>query len=138
MSIDRLQLAVQSLPYNLREQVLGYARSVDAAAPDIAREARIDLSPLIRDQLVFLAGLRKFYAICASSYWAVDNASAFLQLQDVGAIRVGRTDYSRGGELHTGLRVMLRDFDIILRQYDLVGIADVSYTELLSRLANEY
>lgn len=121
----------------LREQVIGYARTVDAASSEIAREARIEWTPSLRDDLVFVAGLRKFYSICASSFWAIDNATAFMRDQQVSRVRVGRTDYSRGSPLHAGLRAILRDFDLILQQYQIGRIADVSYVELIQRLANE-
>jgi hypothetical protein len=137
MSLDRLQNVVRGLPYNLRDQVIGYARSVDAAAPDIAREADVELSRDLRDRLVFLAGVRKLYAICASTYWAVDNATAFLGRQDISSVRVGRTDYSRGGEIHAGLRALYRDFEAILGQYDLQAVVDGSFPDLLILLAHE-
>lgn len=137
MSIARLQLALTRLPYGLREQILGYARTVDAAAPEIAREARVELDSRLREDLVFLAGLRKFYAICAASYWAIDNSTAFLRAREIERVLVGRTDYSRGGEMHRGLRGALADFDQILAQYELRDIEDANYATLLSRLASE-
>ena len=137
MAIEQLQAAVVALPYNLREQVLGYARSVDAAAPEIAREAGVVLTLYVRDQLAFIAGVRKLYAITASSYWAVDNAAQFLEQQDVAAVRVGRTDYSRGGQMHSGLRSTLEDFDRVVVQYDLRSNIDAPYVDVVRRLANE-
>ncbi len=137
MSIGRLQRALGPLPYSLREQIVGYARSVDAAAPEIARGANVQLSTDVRDRFVFAAGLRKYYALCASSFWAIDNAAAILETLDVGSVRVGRTDYSRGADMHVGLRRALADFDSLINQYDLLMITNGSLTDLMSRLASD-
>jgi hypothetical protein len=134
--MDHLQRAFGELPYALREQVYGYARSVGESSREIAIDANIEWSPELHDRLVFFAGVRKLYGICASSFWAVDNAGAFMRRNDVNTVRVGGTNYSRGAEIHTGLRRMLSDFDGLLRDYDLTMLTDFSYVELARRVTN--
>ena len=137
MSIAALQVAVAPLPYAFREQIIGYARAVDSAAPDIAREVSVELTDSVRRKFVFAAGVRRFYAICASSYWTVDNAGALLETMEVGRVRVGRTDYSRGSDMHAGLRRALGDFDRLVERHGLATATKKSLSELLIELAND-
>ena len=138
MSIERLQTIARLLPYALREQVVGYARSVATAAPEIAEAAGVRLTDRMRDDLTFVAGLRKLYGICASSYWAVDGAASFLSQRDVASVRMGSTDYSRGGQFHLRLRQMLNDLDRLLEDHDLrPTVRSESYIDIARRLAHE-
>lgn len=114
MSIRIAQSLTRDLPYSLQEQVLSYARSVEAALPDIQAEAGVDLTEGEQEQILLLAALRKLHGICASSYWAVENAGAILARQDTWSVRIGGTSYSRGGDFHTALRVMLNDLETVL------------------------
>jgi len=60
------------------EQVLDYARSVEAASRDISKEAEIELTDELLDQLVLVAAVRKLHAICSSSYWLLYNSTKLL------------------------------------------------------------
>lgn len=136
MSLDRLATAIEPLPYSLKEPIFGYARAVEQAAPSIARGAGIELSDSLSDALVFAAGVRKYYAFCHSAFWAIDNSARFLHSQEVDRVRVGRTDYSRGGELHRELGRALQDFDAVLRDHRLQVATDGSLADLLLQLAS--
>jgi hypothetical protein len=137
MSVQRVQRIAQRLPYSLREQVIGYARSVADVTAEIAEQAGVPMTASLRDQLALLAGLKKLYSISSAGYWAVDGAGAYLQRQDVSSVRIGSTDYSRGGDFHYALRTLLQDFDRFLAAHDLAELVAVdSYAELAQRLVN--
>jgi hypothetical protein len=45
MSLEYVRRLAEELPAPLRDQVVGYARSVEEAAPEIFRDANIDFDP---------------------------------------------------------------------------------------------
>jgi hypothetical protein len=138
MSVRLVQQVVNSLPYAIREQVLGYARSVDFVALDIAADVGIQLTEAIRDQVALVAAVKKLYSICSASYWAVDGAGLFLQREGAESVRVGSTDYSRGGGFHLSLRRLLASFDVLLAEQGMSDIVSTgSYGEIILRLSNE-
>ncbi len=55
MSLRYVNAFTPELPYTLREQILDYARSVELASHDISKEAKIDLTDELRDQLVLVS-----------------------------------------------------------------------------------
>lgn len=134
MSVSLLASTLQDLPYSLREQVIGYAESVSAAAPTIAASVDVTLSPQLSDQLVFLAGVRKLHGLVASSFWALDNATSLLALSEVRSVRVGALDYSRGSPLHTSLRELLDALELALAREGISEFLDMPYGEVLQRL----
>lgn len=138
MSIQLLKKILAPLPYTLKEQVLGYARSVDVALPEIATEASVELTSELTDKIVFFAGISKIYSICSASYWAVDNACHFLEQSDVVSVRSGSTYFSRRSDFHQELKTMFHDIEQILEKENLLTFAaNPSYAELLKRLADE-
>jgi len=96
MSLELVEEFAQQLPFRLREDVIGYARSVQAAVPDIFREARMTLDQGLADQLVFVAGIKKLYAICSGTFWILDNSLHSLQQAQAYEIKVGSMRISRG------------------------------------------
>jgi hypothetical protein len=74
MSLALVHEFAQELPPRLRESVIGYARSVQDAIPDISRDAEIRQDQGLADQLVFLAGIKKLHAICSGTFWILDNS----------------------------------------------------------------
>jgi hypothetical protein len=125
------------LPYTLREQVLDYARSVDQASPDIFKDAEIALTEELRDQLVLVAGVRKLYAICSSSYWLLYNSATVLGNGDA-RIRVGGTTFSRGEGQFFNLSKLLYDLETVLGEQGLSReVIQQPYPEILRLLANE-
>lgn len=59
MSMKAPEETVDILPFALADQFLSYAKSVEAASPDIFRKARIRQRQEITNKLVFIAGVRK-------------------------------------------------------------------------------
>ena len=85
MSLRYVNAFFKELPHTLREQVIDYARSVDAASRDISKEAEVELTDDLRDQLVLVAAVRKLHAICSSSYWLLYNSARLLGQGNWGA-----------------------------------------------------
>lgn len=138
MSLALLVSTIEPLPYGLKEQVLGYARALQAAAPEIIRDAGVAQSQSLADQLVFLAGIRKLLAIVDSNYWLIDNAGALLQRnQEQDTVRVGGTDLSRGSIYHYRVEKLRQEFRELLgekRVLDLVSRRP--YVEIVRELAS--
>lgn len=135
MSIALLSSTVAELPFALREQITGYAESVKLALPAIFADAGVTTRQDVSDQVVFLAGIKKFYSLVASNYWALDNSASLLQSADVTRIRIGAQDFSRGGQLHSSLRSALEAVENILAREEIKEFLDLSYVELVQQLA---
>lgn len=139
MSLERVQELVQELPPRLRDDVVAYARSVESAAPDIFREARIAFDPRLADQLVFLAGVKKLYAICSGTYWILDNSLHSLQKAETYEVKIGSLRISRGSKEYGQFQALLGDLDEILMKQELYELVQVSsYVETLHRLRDEH
>ncbi|MEQ8690197.1 MAG: hypothetical protein RIC89_05085 [Pseudomonadales bacterium] len=138
MSLHALEEVLSDLPYALREQVFGYARSIDVVSEEICRNAGVQPSSKLLDQLVFVAGLRKLFSIVDSNYWIIDNAGALLsQTADVGQVRIGSTDFSRRGQYHLALEQMRRDFLSLLDENSISEfVVESDYQEIARMLAD--
>lgn len=137
MSLRYVNKFAPSLPYTLREQVLDYARSVDQASLNISKDAEIELTEELQDQLVLVAGVRKLYAICSSSYWLLYNSTRVLGNGNAG-IRVGNTTFSREGGQFLNLFNLLRDLETVLEEQGLNrDVIQQPYPDILRFLANE-
>lgn len=106
MSLRYVDGFAQKLPYALRVQVVGYARSVDEAADDIFAEANREINEELRDQLTMIAAVRKLHAICSSSFSILYNSRNLLG-QEVSGIRAGSTVYSPEGGEYVQIRTLL-------------------------------
>jgi len=132
MSLELVQEFAQQLPFRLREDVVGYARSVQAAVPDIFREAGITLDQRLAGQLVFVAGIKKLYAICSGTFWILDNSLHSLQHTQTYEVKIGSMRISRESREYEQLRDLLNDLDNTLAEQRLGEIVHVSsYTETL-------
>lgn len=137
MSIKLLQSALEELPYALRSQIIGYAESVYNAMPSIEKEIHIKISSNVRDQVVFLAGIRKLYGMVVSSYWALDNSSALLMRSDIDTIQIGGQDYSKDGVYYRKLRNVFDDMVSVVESYDIRHFLELSYSDIVMELMGD-
>jgi hypothetical protein len=139
MSLERVQQFVQELPPRLREDVISYARSVDRSAPDIFREARMSFDQQLSTRLVFLAGIKKLYAICSGTYWILDNSLHSLQQSETYEVKIGSIRISRGSREYAQLQALLGDLEELLMKQELYELVQISsYVETLHRLRDEH
>jgi hypothetical protein len=137
MSLRYVNAFAPELPYTLREQVLDYARSVETASHDISKEAEIQLTEELLDQLALVAAVRKLHAICSSSYWLLYNSTKLLG-NEVAGVRVGGTTFSRESVHFGQLSTLLSDLETVLRDQGLsIELIRRPYHEILTILANE-
>lgn len=131
---NALNRVAEELPWSLREQVIGYARSVDYALPEIFKEANIKFDQEISNKVVFLSGIKKLYSIVSSSYWAIDNSGKLLNSINVEYVTAGSLDLSVGGEFHKKLKTLLGNIDRILTDSDLNMFLSRSYKDIVKEL----
>jgi hypothetical protein len=137
MSLERVEDFAGGLPPRLREDVLGYARSVQAALPAIFEDAGVRETSDLRDQLVFIAGLKKLHAICSSTFWILENSLTGLQQANIARVRLGGATVSRGSRIWTELRDTVTAIEAILaREGVLQFVSTPSYAEILRELAD--
>ncbi len=128
---------IEGLPKGLSDQVIGYAESVERALPEIFRDAGRQYNSTIADQLVFLAGVRKLHSIVVSSYWILDNSAALLKELSTDQIRVGHTDYSRGGVFYQDLAGLLDLLEKVLIKHNISQYLNVPFSEVLKMLVTD-
>lgn len=132
MSFREVEEFADLLPYTLKEQVLGYARSVRDAMPEIVLEAGVEYSNEVADKIIYIAGLRKLYSICNSSYWALENTCYLLQESNVHNVRVGGTDMSKGSQFYNDLNSITKDIDSYLIDKGIKDeVVSLSYPNLI-------
>lgn len=137
MSTRALEAMVSGLPWTIRDQVLGYAHSVEFALPSICRDAHVTATPHLASQLILIAGVRKLHDIVASNYWAMDNSGKLLAQYNITRIRAGSADLSRGGVLHKQLQRLLLDLDLALSQHGVAYLLDLDYSSIARELSRK-
>jgi hypothetical protein len=137
MSLERVEDFARGLPPRLREDVLGYARSVQSALPEIFENAGVRETSELRDQVVFIAGVKKLHAICSSTFWILENSLSRLQQADIRQVRLGGLTVSRGSRMWTELRDTVTAIEAILAQQGLLQfVSTPSYAEILRELTD--
>jgi hypothetical protein len=138
MSLELVAEFARELPPRLREDVLGYARSVQSALPEIFQDAGVADTRNLRDQLVLIAGVKKLYAICTSAFWILDNSLRSLQRAEIQRIRLGGVFFARGSREWIQLRDAVMAIETLL-QDQRIGpwVHTSSYSAILTELANE-
>ena len=137
MSIASLAATTEDLPAPIRDQVIGYARTVYDAARDISEQAGVPYSSELANQLAFFAGIRKLYSLVASCYWTLDNSAHLLKLQNLGGIHIGSRDLSAGSEYHRTLRNAVDAMDQELQRLNVRGYLDLPYDKLAQALCHD-
>lgn len=127
MSLERVAEFARELPPKFREDVLSYARSVESALPEIFRDAGVPETQELRDQLVFVAGVRKLHAICSSAFWILDNSLTGLQhTADIHQVKLGGLVVARGSRQWLELRETVAAIEGVLAN---AGILDFVHTQ---------
>jgi hypothetical protein len=138
MSIERIREFAEELPPALREDVLGYARSARDGLPEIFREAHVPQDKRLGDDLVFLAGIKKLYAICSGMFSILDTSLQLLQKTDTYEVRLGSTTVSRNSPELKRLHDLLSDLEAVLAAQGLdTMVRMTSYADIPRRLRNE-
>ena len=105
------------LPYRLRNEIEGYVKTVDAAAADIAQGSGVELTESLRDQFLFVVGIRRLWATIDSSQWLATGASAIFERTEAPRVKAGSLFLGPGAEFSQDLRMLgARLFDILDEQ----------------------
>src|SRR5262245_57588735 len=132
MSLELVTEFARELPPRLREDVIGYARSVQSALPEIFQDAGITESRELRDQLVFIAGVKKLHAICSSAFWILDNSLRSLERSRIQQVRLGGLFVARGSPEWIRLRDTVTAIEVVLREQRISSfVYTPSYTDIL-------
>jgi hypothetical protein len=136
MSLADVDEFAQQLPYVLREQVVGYARSVRDAAPEIIQGAGVSPIPGMIDELVWIAAVKRIHSILSSAFWTINTANMLLREQDAGFPVIGGVDYSMRSSFYRGLRLALQDLEALLSSLNLSDLITLQWADVVKRLAN--
>jgi hypothetical protein len=134
MSRKDVEHLVVSLPPTLQDQVLGYTDAVERALPYIVDDYGRPVRASTKDAVIFIAGVRKLYALVSSNYWTLEHSSAMLGEFGARDIRAGGADLSNRGELHRQLREAMAALDGVFQRMELTRYLDGDYVELIDLL----
>ena len=135
MSMHAVADIAQDLPRPIAAEVLGYARSVQSALPEIFQDAGISEDRELGDRLVLIAGFKKIRSLISSQFWTLDSSLHLMREADVAAVRIGSLEISRGSDYHRRLQEAVRELDQILADADVTELLEIrSYSELALRL----
>lgn len=134
MSLQAIQAIADELPTILRNDLIGYTKSVEAALPEIFSQAHVTRSEKLSNELIFIAGIKKIYSICSSQYWLLNNSLHALK-DHVQEIRLGSAVISLHSPDYQRLEQINNELFEILSSQGVAEFLDVSsYAEILRRL----
>lgn len=119
------------MPFRLREQVIDYVASVADAIPEIFSDAGIEFSAELRDDLLFLAGIRKIWTLVNGQFELVNGALTLLAESDVRRMRIGSMPLDRQSDLYRSLKTLR---DGLQRTFIELGIFDTVRAESLTAM----
>ena len=112
-----LAAVTAELPYRLRDEIKGYVNSVDAAAADVAQESGVELTESLRNQFLFVVGIRRLWATIDSSHWLATDASALFKKAEAPRVKAGSLSLGPGAQFTRELqRLRVRLLDILVEQ----------------------
>ena len=113
---------ISGLPYRVRETIIGYAESVDAAAPSIFAELGQDVIDDLRDDLVYVCAVARLWRIVDSQYRILVDGTAFLETLGIEDVRVGSSVFGRGTPDDESVRRLRTAFQTQLTQLGLFAV----------------
>jgi hypothetical protein len=120
----------------LRESILGYARTIEEAAPAIFESAGISYREALSDQLVLVAGIGKLWALVNAQARILDSTIEILGRRT--RLRVGSAVYGRGTDDFRSVVGLRDDFIRFLRLNGLEdGFFDRPLAEILLDLSQD-
>ncbi len=139
MSLQAVARIAAGLPRAIAEDVVGYARCVDASLSGIFHEAGIAYDEQTAQRVVFIAGLKKLRAIISMHFWTLDNSLHLIAKSGISSVRMGSLHVSQGSEYHLLLRAALDELEEILELHNLSEIIDHSnFADIARALRDEY
>jgi hypothetical protein len=137
MAIRDTATFVELLPRALQDQIEGYVRRVEAALPAIFEEAQLRFRETLAERLLFVAALKKMYAICLGQFWAIDNSLSLLSRQDATTIRLGGTFLAKNSRDYLAYRRLAEELEKYLAESGLVElVTNPFYPQVLQELAS--
>lgn len=103
MASRQVQSITERLPYSLREGVNGYVDAVAAVVPDIARDARVEISGDRLDQFLLIVAIRRIWSTVNSQFWIMNDCISVATRTPPGSegppqtrgFRIGRDEISQ-------------------------------------------
>lgn len=98
-----IQSITERLPYSLREGVNGYVDAVASVIPDIAKDARVDISGDRLEQFLLIVAIRRIWSTVNSQFWIMSDCVSLATRTPPGpedtprtrGFRIGRDEISQ-------------------------------------------
>ena len=115
------------LPPKLASEVEGYVNAVDAAAPSIARECGITLTTRLREDFLFVVGIRRLWSTVNGAYWLTIESGRHFKKARVPVVRAGSLLLGPGEEFNQELQKLRSQLGAILEEHDLMTPVSMSH-----------
>lgn len=137
MMSPALTEVMAALPSRLARDIAGYIRSVRDALPSIFREANVDRTTDLENQLLFVAAIRKLYWLCSAGYWMVENSLSLVGKSGITSVRSGSLILSKNSAYYLRMQALLDDLEELVGRQNLEELVRHSpYSEALKQLAH--
>jgi hypothetical protein len=114
-----------------------YVRVVNELQPLIFEEAGLGSSPNLRDEFIFMAGLRKLWHIVDSQYRLLEGALTLTEDQGVSEIAIGGSKYSRRAESYRVIRRLRAETFAKLVELEIFPLVEAESLHSLAFLVSE-
>lgn len=112
------------LPYSMRDSVGGYVDAVEAALPDIARDAAIKLTPRVRDDFLLIVAIRRIWEAVNGQYWIINNCAEIANDRGLVGFQAGGEIYNKQSGVYDEVRGLRQKFDALLEDNNIRGIVE--------------
>jgi len=120
MGKSELNEVIYLLPYTLKNEIGGYATSIELASTEIFLNAGIEKKQEILDKLIFLACIKRIWTIVSSQFWIVDNTLTLISHDsDFKEVKVGATIFSKTSDTYKQLKDLRDKFELLIHELEL-------------------
>lgn len=114
-----LESVTSQLPFTLRQDIEGYARTLQDAETDIYRDADVSLKEVPSERFLLVTVVWRLYSQVEGQRWVVQNSLEVASEYSASGISAGRFRYSRGSEDVSEIRELHTSFERWLHNRDL-------------------
>ena len=138
MNINTIDEILSKCPYDIKEQIISYVRSVKYALPEIFSELNMSHDDKIEDKILLVAFLKKFYSIISTFYWTIDNSITSLSKDDIHSIKIGGSFYSMESTDYFLVKDLFYTINEFMKENDLIKFIEMPYySDIIEMLKNE-
>jgi hypothetical protein len=116
---------LNELPYAMRDSISGYVDAVEAALPDIARDAAVKLTHRVREDFLLIVAIRRIWEAVNGQYWIINNCAEIANDRGLAGFQAGSEIYNKQSGAYDDVRGLRQQFSKLLDNNDIREIVEV-------------